>query len=186
MLPVQLDALLLRGQLPELMLRPGGMLAARVVDRSSISIAGIVLAARLPDDVDTGQTLRLRIDEATPERLLLRVMDDPTQAPPAAALPLPGGGHARVRVEEEEPGGGPGGAPPAVTLSYESPALGRLDLRLDLPAGAVTAVVAAPAGESAERAGAAAETLRAALEGATGRSAQVHVFPRHDPFEAYA
>lgn len=186
MLPVHLDALLLRGQLPELMLRPGGMLAARVVDRSSISIAGIVLAATLPEDVAAGQTLRLRIDEATPERLLLRVMDESAQAPPAAALPLPGGAQARVRVEEEEAEGGPDGGPPAVTLSYESPALGRLDLRLELPAGGVTAVVAAPAGDSAQRAGAAADALRGALEGATGRAAQVHVFPRRDPFEAYA
>ncbi|MEX2196698.1 MAG: hypothetical protein WD844_15565 [Thermoleophilaceae bacterium] len=186
MLGVQLDALLLRGQLPDLMLRPGGMLAARVVDRASISIAGIVFAATLPGDVAPGDTLRLRIDEATPERLLLRVMDDPAQAPPAPALPLPGERQARVRVEEQEPEGGPGARPPSVTLSYESPVLGRLDLRLELPAGAVTAAIAAAAGEPAERAGAAAEELRAALERATGREAHVAVTPRHDPFETYA
>lgn len=186
MLPIQLDALPLRGQLPELVLRPGAMLAARVVDRASISIAGIVLAATLPEDVAAGQTLRLRIDEATPERLLLRVVDEAPQTPQGHALPLPDGREAHVRIEEQEAEGAPGGRPPAVTLTYESPLLGRLDLRLELPGGAVTAAIAAAPGEPVERAGAAAEALRGALERATGRDAHVRVTPRHDPFEAYA
>lgn len=186
MLGVQLDILQLRGQLPELVLRPGGTLAARVVDRSSISIAGIVLAATLPDDVAAGETLRLRIEEATPERLLLRVLDETPQAPPGAALPLPDGTHARVRVEERDAGDERGGRPPSVTLAYESPALGRIDLRLELPPGGVTASVGAAAGRPAARAEAAAGELRSALAQATGREAQVRVSPRHDPFEAYA
>lgn len=186
MLPVQLDALLLRGQLPELLLRQGSTLAARVVDRASISIAGIVLQATLPADVAPGETLRLRIDEATPERLLLRVVEQQPQVPPGPALPLPNGAHARVRVADRDPGGAAGGRPPALTLFYESPALGRIDLRLELPPGGVSALVEAAAGRPAERAEASAEALRAGLERATARAAQVRVVPRHDPFEAYA
>lgn len=185
--PVQLNALLLRGQLPELMLRPGGTLAARVVDRASISIAGIVMNATLPDDLVPGQTLRLRIDEATPERLLLRVVEEAPQPPPGyAALPLPGGREARLWVEDQDAGGGADGRPPSVTLAYESPELGRIDMRLELPASAVTAAIAAAVGHPAQRAADAAEALRAELERATGRDAAVSVTPRHDPLDIYA
>lgn len=186
MLPVQLEAALVRGLLPELLLRPGAVLAARVVDAARISLAGVVLEARLPEGLDAGETLRLRVEEATPERLHLRVVEQPAQPLPVLALPLPGGGAARLRVEEQERGGGTGGAPPSVTLSYESPALGRIDLRLELPPGGVLATVGAAHGPPADRAEAAAGLLRDGLTAATGRPAGVRVVPRHDPFEAYA
>lgn len=179
----------MRGQfLPEVTLRPGQLIAARVVDRGSISIAGLVLSATLPESVRPGETLRLRVDEVTPERLLLRVAEQPAQqAPPAGVpLPLPDGTQARIHVAEQDPGGGPEGRPPSVTLAYDSPALGRIDLRLELPPRAVTATVAAAVGEPAERAEAAAGELRAGLARALGREAQVRVVPRHDPVDVYA
>jgi len=179
----------MRGQfLPEVTLRPGQHVAARVVDRQSISIAGLVLSATLPENVRPNETLRLRVDEVTPERLLLRIAEPQPQAPPAPGvpLPLPDGTQARIHVAEQDPGGGPEGRPPSVTLAYESPALGRIDLRLELPSGAVAATVAAAVGEPAERAQAAAEELRAGLARATAREAQVRVMPRRDPVDVYA
>lgn len=186
MLPVRLEAALLRGQIPDLLLRPGATLAARVVAEGRISLAGVVLEASLPEGLAPGQTLRLRIEDATPERLHLRMVDQPGQAPPPVALPLPGGAQAKVRVEEREAAGSPGGGHPAVGISYESPALGRIELRLELPAGAVLASVRAARGEPAKRAQAAGARLREGLARATGRPATVRVSERRDPFETYA
>ena len=188
MLPVQLEAALLRGQLPELLLRPGSVLAARVVEANRISLAGVILEAQLPEGLLAGETLRLRVEEATPERLHLRIVEQSAQqqAPPVLALPLPGGRQARLRVDEHEAGGGADGAPPSVSIAYESPALGRLDLRLELPRTGVVATVGVAHGAPAERAEAAAERLREGLARATGRPATVRVAPRQDPFEAYA
>jgi hypothetical protein len=187
-LPVQLEVALLRGQLPELLLRPGSVLAARVVEANRISLAGIILDAQLPEGLLAGESLRLRVEEATPERLHLRIVEQPgqQQPPPVLALPLPGGAQARLRVDEQEAGNGPGGGTPSVTLAYESPSLGRLDLRLELPRGGIVATVGAAQGAPAERAEAAAERLRAGLERALSRPATVRVAPRHDPFDAYA
>jgi hypothetical protein len=186
LLPIQLEAALLRGQMPELLLRPGAVLAARVVEANRISLAGMLLDAALPEGVGPGETLRVRVEEVTAERLHLRIVEQPPAAA-LAALPLPGGAQAHVRVDEDEPGAaGEGGAPPSITLAYESPALGRLDLRLELPRGGVVATVGAAHGAPAERAEAAAERLRAGLERALARPATVRVAPRHDPFDAYA
>lgn len=186
MLPVQLEAALLRGQIPELLLRPGSVLAARVVEANRLALAGVILDAQLPEGLLAGETLRLRVEEATPERLHLRILEQAGQPPPVLSLPLPNGTHARLRVDEQEAGGGPDGGTPSVSLAYESPALGRLDLRLELPRGGVIATVGAAQGVPAERAEAAAERLRAGLEAATGRPATVRIAPRHDPFDAYA
>jgi hypothetical protein len=186
-LPVQLEVALLRGQLPELLLRPGSVLAARVVEANRISLAGVILDAQLPEGLLAGESLRLRVEEATPERLHLRIVEQPGQQPlPVLALPLPGGAQARLRVDEQEAGRGPEGGTPSVTLAYESPALGRLDLRLELPRGGIVATVGAAHGAPVERVEAAAERLRAGLERALGRPATVRVAPRHDPFDAYA
>lgn len=192
MVSFHVDPLLLRLQLPDLAVRHGALLAARVVQaagrESQISLVGIVLAAQLPDGLEAGETLRLRVEEVTPERLLLRMVDSAPQAPPPAAVPvpLPFGGEARVHVEEQEAGDGPGGGPPSVMLAYDSPVLGRIDLRLELSAGAVSASVSAAAGEAVDRARDAVEALRTALAEATGRPALVRVSARRDPFEAYA
>ena len=187
MLPVQLEAALLRGQLPELLLRPGSVLAARVVEANRISLAGVLLDAQLPEGLLAGETLRLRVEEATPERLHLRIVEQAgQQPPPVLSLPLPDGAQARVRVDDREAGGRAEDAPPSVTLAYESPALGRLDLRLELPRGGVTVTVGAAHGDPAERAASMAERLRDRLERALERPAAVRVAPRHDPFDAYA
>ena len=61
------------------------------------------------------------------------------------ALPLPGGAQAQMRVEAARTRrGGPAGRRAAVTIHYDSPALGRVELRLALgPSGLVAGVGAA-------------------------------------------
>jgi hypothetical protein len=73
-----------------------------------------------------------------------------------------------------------------VTLRYDSPALGRLDLVLDLDAAAVTGVVHAAQGAPADRARAEAAVLRDALAGATGRPATVAVRERGESLDVRA
>ena len=74
----------------------------------------------------------------------------------------------------------------SVALSFESAALGRLDLRIDLGSGTVQVGVAAPPGRAYELADGGSERLRATLDGATGLRSTVHVTPRRDPLDLYA
>lgn len=182
----------MRERLPDLVLRPGTMLAARVLERDGprgvLMLAGVPLAAQLPEDVEVGARLRLEVTEVGAERLVLKVHDAQPAGPPpgAAALPLPDGRAAHVHVAERDAGDAAEGRPPSVVLAYDSPALGRLDLRLELPGGGVVATISAPAGEPAERARAAAGELRDELARATGLPATVRVSDRRDPLDVYA
>src|SRR4029079_15311218 len=93
---VAVDALLLRTQLPELSLREGSSVVARVAARAEahgvLVLAGVPLTAQPPPEVQAGQTLHLRVEEVTPERVTLRL--DPQAAgvappPPPPAAPPP-------------------------------------------------------------------------------------------------
>ena len=64
--------------------------------------------------------------------------------------------------------------------------LGRLDLRIDLARGTVSAAVEAPAGAALDLATDAAGRLEDALAEKTGRAATVRVSARREPFDAYA
>jgi hypothetical protein len=186
---IPISATLLRGLLPELKLTPGTFVTGRVLDPKTLNLAGVKLAAQLPPDVVPGQVLRLQVQEATTERIHLKVLEPGTplaQAAHAAAPPevpanayqlaLPGGILAKFHVEErEEAGGRKSGAPArTVVVRYESPTLGRLDVRLD----AHSAAVHVADGEPALTVAAAAEVLRDALARATGNPTQVTVHPR--------
>src|SRR4051794_11873603 len=145
---VALDALLLRAQFPDLRLREGASVVARVASCAEthgvIVLAGVPLTAELPPDVRAGETLHLRVQDVSEERVTLRL--EP-QAPPAAPAPVPDPGAppapprpAQLAVEEpprRPPGGAEGSA--GVALSFDSAVLGRLDLRLDLTRGSVQA-----------------------------------------------
>lgn len=125
----------------ELVLRVGADVVVRVVEappdggRGVISLAGQLLEAQLPAELAPGQTLPVRVAEAGPEQIVLRVRDDgqpPTSTPSAhatgalavsgdpqlvrvatalvplgLALPLPNGDALQlaVRDESEEAGG---------------------------------------------------------------------------------
>lgn len=183
-----IDPALLKAELPQLVLRPGMTLAARVAERHGsrglLMIANAALAAELPDEVKAGDTLRLRVQEATPDRIVMRMESD---AQPAPMVPLPGGQAAHIEVDERE---GQGrrrqGEQAAVAITYRSPALGAIDFRLALEGGAITAHVRAREGAPFELAQAQAAELRDALNRASGRPVQLTVSPRHDPLDVYA
>src|SRR5437660_332572 len=62
---LQVEAALIRRQLPDLLLRPGMTFAARVAERTAgrgiIVLAGAPLVAELPDEVQAGDKLRLLV-----------------------------------------------------------------------------------------------------------------------------
>ena len=64
---LRVEAALLRAQLPELTLRPGMTLPARVMERHGqmglLLLAGTPLAAQLPDELKAGDRLRLRVED---------------------------------------------------------------------------------------------------------------------------
>jgi hypothetical protein len=169
------ELILLRTALATPTLRPGAVVTARVIDHGVLSLLGARVAAKLPADVRPGEVLRLRVQEAGPQRILLQVVQQP---PPMATAPvmLPGGATARV-IEEDEEASGPGGrAERAVTLRYDSATLGRLDIRLSA-AGATVHATAGPPAEAARAAG-------GELAGALG--APVAVIARRSALDAQA
>jgi hypothetical protein len=188
---LRVEAALLRARLPDLVLRPGMTLPARVLERAGrfglLLLAGTPLSAELPETLQAGDRLRLRVEEIGADRVLLRTVETPA-APPAAApppevalaLPLPDGRRAEVTVTERAADERGAEEPAAVALRYDSPALGALDLRLvRQPGGAgLQITVGAVAGEPEERVRAAAEQLRRAIADATGLSASVRVIGR--------
>src|SRR3954454_11890566 len=131
---VPIDLVLLRAALPDLTLQPGTFLTARVVDRTTILLAGARMTAQLPEGVGEGDVLRLRVQEATSERLVMKVVERPDPqaqqvAPPAVfGLPLPGPAAARVLVDPEDEAERSARTEPrrSVTLRYDSPRLGRI------------------------------------------------------------
>jgi hypothetical protein len=206
---------------PDIKIVPGRAVMARVVQaqqpsgRGSLSIAGYLLEAELPESVQTGDDLRLVVKDVSAERVLLAITDPHdadqaqqsqpsqpsqqtqaqpihTQAPDPSlvappAVPLPGGGD--VRVTERDAGGG--GARAAdrhdVLLRYNAPALGPMDLRVQMDAGELRLSVSLAPGQPLELAQAGAESLRQALiESLPGRAVSVTVSPRRQPLDLYA
>src|SRR5438309_3237240 len=170
---LQVEAALIRRQLPDLLLRPGMTLAARVAERAGtrgiIMLAGSPLVAELPDTVSTGDKLKLLVQETRGDKVLMRLVQDEPLAPPEqpaihAAL------GARIKVEERNAGGGRDGAESAsITLTDEGAGIGAVGLRLALAPGAVTVHAETPAGRPFALAEEASDALRRRLEAATGR-----------------
>src|SRR3982751_4976023 len=86
---LQLEAALLRRQLPDLLLRPGMTLFARVAEREGrhgiIVLAGSPLVAELPDEVQVGDKLRLLVQDTRGDRVAMKLI----QEQPAAAPQTP-------------------------------------------------------------------------------------------------
>jgi hypothetical protein len=158
-------------------LTPGAVLSARVLDRGVLSLAGARVAATLPDDVKPGDALALRVQDAGPDRVVLQIVQQPPTPPAAtAAVPLPGGASARLIADEEETAGGGARGERSIVLRYDSPTLGRLDIRLSSAGATVYASDGAPA----EAARAAAGDLASAL------GAPVAVLARRSALDARA
>jgi Flagellar hook-length control protein FliK len=189
---VFLDPAMLRAEIPELILREGMTLAARVAERHGsrglLMIAGAALAAELPEQVRAGDTLRLHVTEANADRVVMRLVDESqaAQQPTVVPVPLPGGQQAHINVDEREGEGRRAGEQAAVAITYRSPQLGAIDFRLALEGGRLTAQVRAAQGAPHELAQEQAEELRDALNRATGKAVQLTVSPRHDPLDVYA
>jgi hypothetical protein len=188
------DLLVLRGLFTDQPLRTGAVMAARVVEREgqrgTLLLHGVRVPAQLPPDLQVGDALRVRVQEATPERVVLQVVaQNPQQQAIAAAaygLTLPGGVHARVVKEREAAAARAENAPRTVTLRFDSPALGRLDFVLDLDPQAVSATVHVSAGDPARHAREASGDLRDALRDATARPATVSVHAREETLDVRA
>src|SRR4030095_13238396 len=123
------ELVLLRTALASPTLRPGAVVAARVLDHGVLSLLGARVPATLPEDVRPGDVLRLTVKEAGPDRILLHVVQQP---PPVGTPPgmLPGGASSRGTHEDEEQDGAGARGSRAVSLRYDSATLGRLDIRL--------------------------------------------------------
>ena len=155
------ELILLRTALASPALRPGAVVAARVIDRGVLSLLGARVAAKLPDDVRPGDVLRLRVKESAPERLTLQVVQQPPPEATAAVM-LPGGATARVIRGGRGAGGRRQRGPTrAVTLRYDSATLGRLDIRLSAAGATVNASEGPPADAARSAAGELAGALRA-------------------------
>lgn len=186
---VAVKTLLLQTQLPDVQLRPGTSVVARVLSRGEqhgvLVIAGIPLTAQLPAEIGkAGETLRLAVSDVTPERVTLQLQEVVQQEPP----PQTQASAARVQVEDPPRTVQAGGEERhTVALSFTSEALGKVDLRLELVAGRrVHAAVEALAGRPYELAEAAADRLRDGLHARTGLEADVRIVPRRQPLDVYA
>jgi len=200
--PINLDIRLIRAMLgTEIRIAPGRAVMARVVNlypggRGSLSVAGALVDARLPEGIKAGQDLRLVVREATPERVVLGLSDQAGAAAAAAQGPiaeLPGGGTVRVaerEAGERESGEGGGRGQAAdrhvLALMYDAPVLGTIDLRFELDPGSLRLTATLAAGEAASRARDAAGELRDALSEALGRPVAVEIAPRREPLDVYA
>jgi hypothetical protein len=196
--PIAVAAALLRAQLPDVPLREGASMMARVASRGAthavIVIAGIPVTAQIPPEIQAGTTLKLKVEEVTPERVTLRIdPQQPAQVQTQTPTPLVGAAappmQPPTRVEVEEPPArrrGVDGEPAdVVSLAFNSPTLGRLDLRLELRGARLLAEVTTPAGRPHAVATEGSERLRARLE-QSGLDATVNVRPRHTPLDLYA
>jgi hypothetical protein len=187
--PISVDAALLRAEMPELVLRPGHSVVARVASRGEgplgvLVLAGVPLRASLPEEVKAGETLRLTVTEVSPERVVMRM--DAAAVAMAAPPPPPQAPPARVGVDEApQRRQGAGGDEATVALRFETPALGRLDLRVELTAGTVRATVGAVPGRTFELADGGSGALRDALAATTARQASVVIVPRREPLDLY-
>ena len=167
---VAVKTLLLQAQLPDVQLREGTSVLARVASRGEshgvLVIAGIPLTATLPEEIGkAGETLRLSVSDVTPERVTLR-LDEVVN--PAAQPPPPPADRPRVTVQDPPTKHVVGGEERSrVALSFSSPVLGRLDLQLEL-------------------AEAASPRLHDGLQARTGLEAAVQVRPRREPLDLYA
>jgi len=198
--PINVDIRLIKAVLgTELRIAPGRALMARVVTanglgRGSLNIAGAVIDAALPKDVQAGQELRLIVRHVSTDRVELSMSDQTQQLVTAAdadAVPLPGGGALRVAERDSSAtGGGSGSGEDAdrhsLALRYDAPALGAVDLRFDLDSGSLRVSATLRGGEPYESALDRAGDLRDALTDAVGLPVTVDVLPRREPLDVYA
>jgi hypothetical protein len=186
------DLQLLRAVLvPDLKLAVGRELMARVASldpsgRGTISLAGVMLEAELPKGLAVGQEIRLQVRELSPDKVVLGLQEHAATLAPPPTTPLPGGG--AVVVKERSAGGGRGdgeGAVHTLSISYDAPTMGSMDMHFVLASGGLRLQVSVgmAAFEAADKG---AGELIDALTQAVGVPVAVSIAPRHEPLDVYA
>jgi hypothetical protein len=197
--PIAVQLIMLQQAMPDVTLRLGQSLLARVAERHGekgiLMIAGQPLVAQLPEQVRAGDVLKLAVKDISSEQVVMQ-MHEGKEAPQTTAagqhasvpVPFPGGPPAQIVVDDKSAaGGGRGeGDIAAIALTYESPSLGPINFRLGMDAANVVVDVRVAAGAPLELANAAADVLRDALSAATERVALVNVAPRPGSFDVSA
>ena len=157
--PIAVTAALLRAQLPDVPIREGASMMARVASRGEthavIVIAGVPVTAELPaggpgrgDAQAQGQRGQrgtgLAADRPAAQPQTAANLQTPVigQATPQAQLQ----GHVEVEEPPARRHGADGELADVVSLAFNSPTLGRLDLRLELRGEELLAEVTTPAG----------------------------------------
>ena len=198
MQPIAVQLVTLQSVMPDVTLRLGQSLVARVAerhgDRGILMIAGQPIVAQLPDEVRAGHVLKLSVKDVTAEQVVMQ-MHEGREAAQAAQqgqqnvpLAFPGQQPSNIIVDDQASGGNGGeeGDVAAVALTYDSPALGAMNFRIGMDAGNVVVEVRMAAGGPFEAGSAAAGILRARLAEATERTAEVHVAVRPGSFDVSA
>jgi hypothetical protein len=193
---LQVEAALFRRAMPDLILREGSTLAVRVAERHGrhgiITLGGTPLLAELPDGVKTGDTLQLLVADTRGEKVVMRLLqDNPAEHATSATINLtqPDGSQARLTVDEDgsqEGGEGTNRESAGVTLTYETPRLGAVGLRIEIAPGQVRVRAEVSAGRVYDLADDASDQLRSRLSAITGRAAEVQVVARRERIDAYA
>jgi hypothetical protein len=194
MQPLDVDLVLLRSAAPDLLLAVGRVLPARVVERNGrhgiLNLAGALLTAELPEELEVGARLRLVVRETTVDRVVLQLAEQrqaaPLQTPPPLEVPLPRGGTVAVTARDDDGAGADGRRARVIALRCEVPRLGTVELRIALEDELVHALAALADGPPLALARASAGALRSALATAAARPAEVDVVVRPDPLDVYA
>ena len=198
MQPIAVQLITLQQVMPDLTLRLGQSLLARVAerhgDRGILMIAGQPLVAQLPEHVRAGDVLKLAVRDITAEQVVMQMHEGKEAQPQSqqtdssSLVQFPGQPPSRIVVDDQASGhelGGEGEVA-AIALTYESPALGPINLRIGMNASNVAAEVRVAAGAPLELAKAASDVLRDALAAGTERAASVSVVPRPGSFDVSA
>jgi hypothetical protein len=191
--PLAVDLLLLRSlKAPDLRIAPGRSLMARVAradgsGRGALSIAGIIVEAELPKHVRAGEQVRLTVREVHAGKVVMSMADQQPIPQPAVPIPLPGGGALRVTQHSaDDQGPDRPDATHVLSLRYDAPALGAVDLHFRLDPGSLQVEIELAHGKPVQHAEANAATLRDALTSSIDRSIALTVSARHDPLDLYA
>jgi hypothetical protein len=200
MQPIALQLITLQQVMPDVTLRLGQSLLARVADRHGdrgiLVIAGQPLVAQLPAHVRAGDVLKLAVRDISAEQVVMQLHEGKEMAQaqeqaanPSPLVPFPGQSPSRIIVDDQASGGDGSageGEVAAIALTYESPVLGPINLRIGMDATNVAAEVRISAGAPLELAQAAASVLRDSLAAGTERAASVSVVPRPGSFDVSA
>src|SRR3954451_402661 len=170
MQPVAVQLLQLQAMLPDTTLRVGQSLVARVAERHEgkgiLMLAGKPLVAELPENVRPGDVLKLAVKDITADKVVMQMRETQEAQQPQQqnviplAIPFPDGRQAFVNFDDAKGGGQDReSAFAAVALTYESPALGPINLRIGMDPNNVMVEVRIAAGQQLELAKAAAGVL---------------------------